>query len=50
MPAALRGKYQYFTQADMTKLRKQGGYTKPFTSLEDAVKDYVETYLNHKSV
>jgi len=39
MPAILRGRYQYFTQADMAKLRK-AGYTKPFTSLEDAVKDY----------
>lgn len=39
MPEVLRDRYQYFTQADMTKLRK-AGYTKPFTSLEDAVKDY----------
>ncbi len=40
MPDALKGKYQYFTQSDVTKLRK-AGYTKPFTSLEDAVADYV---------
>jgi len=39
MPEILRGRYQYFTQADMTKLRK-AGYQKSFTSLEDAVKDY----------
>ncbi len=39
MPEVLQGAYQYFTQADMTKLRK-AGYTKAFTSLEDAVKDY----------
>ena len=39
MPEILRGRYQYFTQADMTKLRK-AGYTKAFSSLEDAVKDY----------
>ncbi len=39
MPEVLRGSYQYYTQADMTKLRK-AGYTKAFTSLEDAVKDY----------
>ena len=39
MPEVLRGRYQYFTQADMTKLRKVG-YTKVFTPLEDAVKDY----------
>ena len=39
MPEALRGRYQYYTQAVMTKLR-EAGYTKAFTSLEDAVKDY----------
>lgn len=39
MPEILRGRYQYFTQARMSKLRK-AGYTKPFTSLQDAVKDY----------
>jgi ADP-L-glycero-D-manno-heptose 6-epimerase len=44
MPEILRGKYQYFTQADMRKLR-ESGYTAPFTSLEDAVRDYVSTYL-----
>jgi ADP-L-glycero-D-manno-heptose 6-epimerase len=41
LPQNLKGKYQYFTQADATKLKRQGGYTKPFMSLEDAVKDYV---------
>jgi ADP-L-glycero-D-manno-heptose 6-epimerase len=46
MPEALRGKYQYFTQADMAKLRN-AGYATPFMSLEDAVSDYVETYLNN---
>jgi ADP-L-glycero-D-manno-heptose 6-epimerase len=40
MPETLQGKYQYFTQADPAKLRA-AGYTKPFTSLEDGVKDYV---------
>ena len=39
MPETLRGRYQYFTQAQMTKLRL-AGYTKPFTPLADAVKDY----------
>jgi len=43
MPETLRGKYQYFTQADMKKLRSVG-YAAPFTSLEDAVRDYV-TFL-----
>jgi ADP-L-glycero-D-manno-heptose 6-epimerase len=44
MPEILRGRYQYFTQADMTKLRK-AGYSRDFTSLEDAVKDYC-SYLS----
>lgn len=37
MPDSLRSCYQYFTQADLTKLRA-AGYTKPFTELEDGVK------------
>jgi ADP-L-glycero-D-manno-heptose 6-epimerase len=41
MPEILRSKYQYFTQKDMSKLRG-AGYTAPFTSLEDAVRDYVK--------
>lgn len=44
MPEALREKYQYFTQADMTRLRA-AGYELPFTRLEDAVADYVQNYL-----
>jgi ADP-L-glycero-D-manno-heptose 6-epimerase len=44
MPDALRGKYQYFTEADMSKLRA-AGYTATFHSLEDAIRDYVLTYL-----
>ena len=44
MPESLRDKYQYFTQAEVSKLR-DAGYTKPFTSLEDGVKDYVQNYL-----
>jgi ADP-L-glycero-D-manno-heptose 6-epimerase len=43
MPEQLRGKYQYFTQAEMTKLR-HAGYTAPFHTLEDAVKDYIVNY------
>ena len=43
MPEALRGKYQYFTQADMSKLR-HAGYKRPFMSLEDAVADYIKNY------
>jgi ADP-L-glycero-D-manno-heptose 6-epimerase len=44
MPPALRGKYQYSTQAETAKLRA-AGYRKPFTPLEDAVHDYVHTHL-----
>ncbi|KQT34111.1 MULTISPECIES: ADP-glyceromanno-heptose 6-epimerase [unclassified Methylophilus] len=44
MPQDLQGKYQYFTQAEMQKLR-HAGYKKPFTSLEEGVKDYVQQYL-----
>jgi len=47
MPEVLRNKYQYFTEADMSRLRK-AGYTKAFTSLEDSVKDYVG-YLKSRS-
>jgi ADP-L-glycero-D-manno-heptose 6-epimerase len=43
MPESLRPKYQYYTQAEMTKLKKAGCPHK-FMSLEEAVKDYV-TYL-----
>ena len=39
-PEDIRDKYQYFTEANMTKLHK-AGYTKPFTSLEMGVKEYV---------
>ncbi|MBL7156640.1 MAG: ADP-glyceromanno-heptose 6-epimerase [Candidatus Omnitrophica bacterium] len=40
MPQSLRDKYQYFTEADLTKLKKAGTKHKFFT-LKDAVKDYV---------
>lgn len=44
LPADIKGKYQYFTQADIQKLRG-AGYTKPFTPLEDGVAKYVKEYL-----
>jgi ADP-L-glycero-D-manno-heptose 6-epimerase len=44
MPLDIRDKYQYFTEANMNKLRS-AGYDKPFSSLEDGVKDYVANYL-----
>ncbi|MEG1763181.1 MAG: ADP-glyceromanno-heptose 6-epimerase, partial [Bacteroidales bacterium] len=43
-PLDIRDKYQYFTEADMRKLRAIG-YTKEFTSLEDGVQEYVQKYL-----
>lgn len=48
MPEILKDKYQYFTQADDSKLR-EAGYTKPFTSIDSAVADYVG-YLRDKSI
>ncbi len=44
-PEDIREKYQYFTEADMSKLRALG-YQQPFTPLEDAVNDYVTHYLS----
>ncbi len=44
MPEVLRGKYQYFTQADIGKLRSTG-YDHPGTPLDEAVRDYVQGYL-----
>ncbi|MCX6295876.1 MAG: ADP-glyceromanno-heptose 6-epimerase [Bacteroidetes bacterium] len=46
-PMDIRDKYQYFTEANMTKL-KSIGYSKPFHTLEEGVKDYVENYLVKK--
>lgn len=43
-PADIRDKYQYYTQADMSKLLSIG-YHQPFTSLEEGVSDYVKQYL-----
>ena len=44
MPETIRDKYQYFTQANLLRLRG-AGYTAPVTSLENAVFDYVRKYL-----
>ncbi len=43
-PADIRDKYQYFTEANMAKL-KGIGFSQPFTSLEDGIQDYVTNYL-----
>lgn len=44
MPRHLLEKYQYFTEANISKIKK-AGYSAPITSLEDGVTDYVKNYL-----
>ncbi|MCK7526395.1 MAG: NAD-dependent epimerase/dehydratase family protein [Ignavibacteriales bacterium] len=44
LPQHLAEKYQYFTEANLTKI-KSAGYNQPTTSLEDGVSDYVKNYL-----
>ncbi len=44
IPEDIRDKYQYFTEANMKKLR-DAGYNKEFTTLEEGVDDYVKNYL-----
>jgi len=48
-PADIRDTYQYFTEANMEKLKK-AGYKNDFYSLEKGIKDYVENYLKEKKV
>ncbi len=43
-PEDIRDKYQYFTEANMQKL-KGIGFAKQFTSLEEGIRDYVQNYL-----
>ncbi len=45
MPRELSGKYQYWTEARMERLRA-AGYDAPFQALEDSVADYVKNYLD----
>ena len=47
-PEDIRDKYQYFTEADMSKL-KSIGYPDEFTELEDGVEDYVNQYLKQST-
>jgi len=47
-PADIRDTYQYYTQADIQKLRSIG-YDASFTSLEDGIADYVQKYLSPNS-
>jgi len=46
-PEDIRDKYQYFTEADMTKLRN-AGYKKDFYSLENGVRTYITDFLVKK--
>ena len=43
-PEDIRDNYQYYTCAKIEKLRKTG-YNRPFTKLEDAIDDYIKSYL-----
>jgi ADP-L-glycero-D-manno-heptose 6-epimerase len=45
MPAAIRGQYQYFTEARIERLRR-AGYNAGFTPIEVAVEQYVTGYLD----
>ncbi len=47
MPEDIRETYQYFTEAEMDKIRS-AGYSQPFYSLEEGVKDYLQNYLSKK--
>jgi ADP-L-glycero-D-manno-heptose 6-epimerase len=49
-PADIRDTYQYFTEADMTKLRELAGYQAPFFGLEEGINDYVKGYLREESI
>lgn len=44
MPEDLEGKYQYFTEARVERLRA-AGYNRDFHALEEGVRDYVQNYL-----
>lgn len=46
MPEKLRGKYQYYTKAEMGRLYA-AGYPWPFADVENGVRDYVQTHLAH---
>lgn len=47
-PEDIRDKYQYFTEANMEKL-KHAGFEQAFTSIDEGVSDYVKNYLTSKS-
>jgi ADP-L-glycero-D-manno-heptose 6-epimerase len=43
MPENLAGKYQYFTKAELGKIKK-AGYNNPISTLEEGVTDYIRNY------
>ena len=47
MPESIRERYQYFTEARMTRLR-DAGFDQPPTSLETGVASYVRDYLTQE--
>jgi len=47
MPESIRPNYQYFTEAPMDRLRA-AGYVKPFTAIEEGVRQYVQGYLSEQ--
>lgn len=49
MPSDLKGKYQYYTQADMNKWTS-AGIPLPATSIEEGVNDYVRNYILTHSI
>jgi ADP-L-glycero-D-manno-heptose 6-epimerase len=49
-PLDIRDTYQYFTQADMSRLRHTGGYSAPFYTLEAGIEDYVQHYLKDERI
>jgi len=48
-PVDIRDTYQYFTEANMAKVRATG-YIEPFWSLEEGIKDYVQQYLKDERI
>jgi len=48
MPNNVKNQYQYFTEADLTKLRSVAEYNAPMTTLEDGIKDYLKNHLMHE--
>lgn len=49
-PADIRDTYQYFTEADMSKMRNLAGYQALFFSLEAGIEDYVGRYLKEERI